>query len=50
MGGLSIVLNDFNVDITTHTVCKADCLMLNVPEKLFNKIDQPFDHNIFDFS
>lgn len=50
MGGLSIVLNDFNVNITIHTVCKVKGLMLNVLEELLNKIDQPFDQNIFDFS
>lgn len=50
MGGPSIVFNDFNFNITINTVCKAKGLMLNVPEKLLNKINRPFDHNIVDFS
>lgn len=35
MGGPSIVLNDFNVNITINTACKAKGLMLKVPEELF---------------
>lgn len=50
MGGPSIVLNDLNVNNTINTVCEAKGLMLNLPEKLFNKINQPFDHNIVGFS